>query len=63
MENITTSPEQAKNNQASNEQIPNKKPKKTWVEPELVRMGVESGNVPMNRETSIQSSTTTVRTS
>ena len=45
MENLTTSPEQAKNNQASNEQIPNKKPKKTWVEPELVRMDdvVESG--------------------
>ena len=53
MENITTSPEQAKNNQASNEQIPNKKPKKTWVEPELVRMDVETGVANVANETSI----------
>ena len=50
MENLTTSPEQAKNNQASNEQIPNKKPKKTWVEPELVSMGVETGADPVGPE-------------
>jgi len=53
MENLPTSPEQAKNNQASNEQIPNKKPKKTWVEPELVSMGVGSGLNPKGPETSI----------
>jgi hypothetical protein len=51
MENLTTtSPEQAKNNQASNEQIQNKKPKKTWVEPELVRMGVEGGTLSGTNE-------------
>ena len=46
MENLTTFPEQAKNNQASNEQIPNRQPRKTWVEPQLVRFGVETGNIP-----------------
>ena len=51
MENITTSPEQAKNNQASNKQ-----PKKTWVEPELVRMSVEGGTISRVLE-----STTTVQ--
>ena len=50
MENLPTSPEQAKNNQFSNEQIPNKKPKKTWVEPELVSMGVEGGTLQMVNE-------------
>ena len=54
MENQPTSPEQAKNNQASNEQIPNKKPKKTWVEPELVRMGVENGADNKGTESSIR---------
>ena len=52
MENITTSPEQAKNNQASNEQIPNNKPKKTWVEPELVRLDVTNGAYNTGDETS-----------
>ena len=52
MENLPTSPEQAKNNQASDEQIPNKKPKKTWVEPELVSMGVENGASKKGTETS-----------
>jgi len=55
MENVTTSPEQAKNNQAPNEQIPNKKPKKTWVEPELVSMGVESGTANSYAEADYQS--------
>ena len=52
MKNLTTSPEQAKNNQVSNEQIPNKKPKKTWVEPELVRMDdvVEGGRQKVTYE-------------
>jgi len=56
MENVTTSPEQAKNNQASNEQIPNKKPKKTWVEPELVSLGdvVENGSNPWYVENEIE---------
>ena len=43
MENLTTSPKQHKNNQALNEQIPNKQPRKTWVEPELAILGVEGG--------------------
>jgi hypothetical protein len=36
---------QLKNIQVLNEQIPNKQPKKTWVEPELLRLGdvVEGG--------------------
>ena len=34
--------EQLLNNQATNEQ-----PKKTWVEPELVSLGVESGEDPL----------------
>ena len=46
---------QTQNIQVSNEQIPNKKPKKTWVEPELVSMGVEGGNDPRNIETSTPS--------
>ena len=38
MENLTTSPEQAKNNQASNKQ-----PKKTWVEPAMTILNINSG--------------------
>ena len=41
---------QTQNIQVSNEQIPNNKPKKTWVEPELVSMGVESGEEIKNYE-------------
>ena len=41
---------QTQNIQVSNEQIPNNKPKKTWVEPELVSMGVETGADPVRSE-------------
>jgi len=51
MENLTTFPEQHKNNQALNEQIPNKQPRKTWVEPELVSLDVQGGNNPKFNET------------
>ena len=43
MENVTTSPELPKNNQALNETAKSQQPKKTWVEPELAILGVESG--------------------
>ncbi len=43
MENLTTSPEQHKSNQVSNETAKSQQPKKTWIEPELVSMGVDSG--------------------
>jgi len=52
MVNLTTSPKQHKNNQALNEQIPNKQPRKTWVEPELVCLDVQGGNDPNKIETS-----------
>jgi hypothetical protein len=45
MENLTTSPEQAKNNQASNKQ-----PKKTWVEPELLILKVSNGQIQTTSE-------------
>ncbi len=51
MVNLTTSPEQAKNNQALNEQIPNKQPRKTWVEPELAILNVEGGAISVSPET------------
>ena len=46
---------QTQNIQVSNEQIPNNKPKKTWVEPELVSMGVESGTATSYAEAAYQS--------
>jgi len=45
MENLTTFPEQHKNNQAPNETAKSEQLKKTWVEPELVSMGVEGGHI------------------
>ena len=44
---------QTQNIQVSNEQIPNNKPKKTWVEPELLRLEdvVEGGNSESVQET------------
>jgi len=35
--------EQTSKNQALNEEAKSQQPKKTWVEPELVSMGVEGG--------------------
>ena len=55
MLNVTTSPELPKNNQAPNETAKSQQPKKTWVEPELAILGVEGGNDPKFRETSINS--------
>jgi hypothetical protein len=55
MENVTTSPEQPKNNQAPNETAKSQQPKKTWIEPELVSMGdvVEGGGTASHPETDI----------
>ena len=55
MENVTISSELPKNNQALNETAKIQQPKKTWIEPELAILGVEGGNNPKNRETSINS--------
>ncbi len=41
---MTISPEQPKNNQALNETAKIQQPKKTWIEPELSILGVETGN-------------------
>ena len=35
--------DQTQNNQAPNQTAKSQQPKKTWVEPELVSMGVEGG--------------------
>jgi hypothetical protein len=43
--------EQTQKNQASNEAAKSLQPKKTWIEPELVRMSVESGEDLYIRET------------
>ena len=42
--------EQTQKNQASNEAAKSLQPKKTWIEPELVSMGVESGQVTNGKE-------------
>ena len=43
--------EQTQNNQASNEAAKSLQPKKTWIEPELVSMGVEGGQMLAVNET------------
>ena len=50
MENVTTSPELPKNNQALNETAKSQQPKKTWIEPELAILGVETGKFASHLE-------------